>query len=48
MEAPEPDPSALDELGIRYGVEFKPESVFELCEKHGLEHPLLQAAQPGA
>jgi mannose-6-phosphate isomerase-like protein (cupin superfamily) len=47
VEAPEPDPSQLEELGRRYGIEFQPESVFELCERHGLEHPMLQAAQPG-
>ena len=29
------------ELGERYGIEFKPETVAELCEKYGLEHPML-------
>jgi mannose-6-phosphate isomerase-like protein (cupin superfamily) len=29
------------ELGDRYGIEFKPETVAQLCEEHGLEHPML-------
>jgi mannose-6-phosphate isomerase-like protein (cupin superfamily) len=41
VEAPEPDPAKLGELGERYGIEFQPESVAPLCEEHGLEHPLL-------
>lgn len=34
-----PDPAALGELGARYGLEFKPESVPQLCAEHGLEFP---------
>jgi mannose-6-phosphate isomerase-like protein (cupin superfamily) len=48
IEAPAPDPSALDELGARYGIEFQPDTLPQLCEEHGLEHPLLQAGQPAA
>ncbi len=44
VEGPDFDPAALGELGGRYGLEFKPETVVELCAEHGLEHPLLQAA----
>ena len=29
------------ELGERYGIEFQPETVAQLCEEHGLEHPML-------
>ena len=29
------------DLGDRYGIEFKPETVAQLCEEHGLEHPML-------
>ena len=25
----------------RYGIEFKPETVAQLCEQYGLEHPML-------
>jgi mannose-6-phosphate isomerase-like protein (cupin superfamily) len=46
VESPDPDPAALGELGERYGLEFQPESLPRLCEEHGLEHPMLQAAQP--
>jgi mannose-6-phosphate isomerase-like protein (cupin superfamily) len=35
------DPSALGELGARYGLEFDPDSVPRLCAEHGLDHPLL-------
>jgi mannose-6-phosphate isomerase-like protein (cupin superfamily) len=41
LEAPDADPSAVGELGAKYGIEFQPESVARLCEEHGLEHPLL-------
>ncbi len=40
-EGPDFDPAQLGELGARYGLEFQPESVPQLCEEHGLEHPLL-------
>ena len=42
------DPAALGELGARYGLEFKPESVFELCAEHGLDHPMLHMDEPQA
>jgi mannose-6-phosphate isomerase-like protein (cupin superfamily) len=29
------------ELGDRYGIEFQPETVAQLCDEHGLEHPML-------
>jgi mannose-6-phosphate isomerase-like protein (cupin superfamily) len=29
------------ELGERYAIEFKPETVAQLCDEHGLEHPML-------
>jgi mannose-6-phosphate isomerase-like protein (cupin superfamily) len=35
------DPTKLPELGGRYGLEFRPETVAELCAEHGLDHPLL-------
>ena len=34
-----PDPQALAELGARYGLEFRPESVPALCAEHGLTFP---------
>ncbi|MDX6587653.1 MAG: hypothetical protein QOI31_2126 [Solirubrobacterales bacterium] len=36
-----PQPEQFGELGERYGIEFQPETVAQLCEEHGLEHPLL-------
>ena len=44
LESGEPDPALLGELGERYGIEFQPESVQAVCEKYGLEHPLLNPA----
>ena len=32
-------PEALGPLGERYGIEFKPESIPQLCEEHGLTFP---------
>ncbi|MEO7197282.1 MAG: hypothetical protein ABIZ50_02300 [Solirubrobacterales bacterium] len=39
------DPEMLGELGARYGLEFRPESVFQLCEEHGLDHPMLHMGE---
>ena len=36
-----PEPEQFGELGERYGIEFKPETVAQLCEQYGLEHPML-------
>ncbi len=36
-----PEPEQFGELGERYAIEFQPETVVEICEKYGLEHPLL-------
>jgi mannose-6-phosphate isomerase-like protein (cupin superfamily) len=36
LEGPDIDPERLGELGERYGIEFQPESVPELCREHGL------------
>jgi gentisate 1,2-dioxygenase len=44
LESPDADPTAVGELGAKYGLEFQPESVARLCEEHGLEHPLLNSA----
>ena len=44
VAAPDFDPVHLGELGDRYGLEFRPETLPELCAEHGLEHPLLQGA----
>ena len=41
VESGGPSPEQFGELGERYGIEFKPETVATLCEEHGLEHPLL-------
>ncbi len=41
VEAPEPDLAQLGEMGARYGIEFQPETVAQLCEEHGLEHPMM-------
>jgi mannose-6-phosphate isomerase-like protein (cupin superfamily) len=37
-------PEKLGELGDKYGLEFQPETVAQLCEEHGLEHPMLNPA----
>ena len=34
-----PDPETLGALGAKYGLEFQPESVPELCAEHGLSFP---------
>ncbi len=41
VEGGGPEPEQFGELGERYAIEFQPETVAELCEKYGLEHPLL-------
>ncbi len=41
IESGTADPEKLGELGERYGIEFQPDSIPQLCEEHGLEHPLL-------
>ncbi len=46
VEAPDFDPAQLGELGARYGLEFQPDSVPQLCEEHGLDHPLLHRGEP--
>jgi hypothetical protein len=38
---PDLDPAQLGELGARYGLELKPETVPQLCAEHGLDHPML-------
>lgn len=38
-EGEPPDPAGLAELGARYGLEFRPETVPDLCAEHGLEFP---------
>jgi mannose-6-phosphate isomerase-like protein (cupin superfamily) len=38
---PDLDPAQLGELGARYGLEHKPETVPQLCAEHGLDHPML-------
>jgi mannose-6-phosphate isomerase-like protein (cupin superfamily) len=43
MGSPDFDPQQLEELAARYGIELQPESVPQLCEKHGLWHPSLAA-----
>ena len=40
------DPAKLAELGTSYGLEFKPETVAELCAEHGLDHPMLHIGEP--
>jgi mannose-6-phosphate isomerase-like protein (cupin superfamily) len=42
LMAGEFDPEQLAELGGRYGISFRPESVPELCAEHGLTHPMLE------
>ena len=43
ISRPEPDLDAMMELNERYGIEMRPETVPELCEKYGLTHPMLEA-----
>jgi mannose-6-phosphate isomerase-like protein (cupin superfamily) len=38
---PDLDPAQVGELGARYGLELKPETVPQLCAEHGLDHPML-------
>ena len=46
MSGGEFDPSAVGEIGARYGIEFDPESVPRLCAEHGLDHPMLHMDTP--
>jgi mannose-6-phosphate isomerase-like protein (cupin superfamily) len=46
MASPDFTPEAMGATGARYGLEFKPESIFELCEEHGLDHPALHMPPP--
>jgi len=41
VSRPDLDPAQLGELGARYGLELKPETVPQLCAEHGLDHPML-------
>ena len=41
LEGPEFDPAQLGELGGRYGIEFQPDSIPQLCAEYRVEHPLL-------
>ena len=41
LEGPDADPAQLGEFGGRYGIEFQPDSIPQLCEEYGVEHPLL-------
>ncbi len=43
MASPDFDPEHLAELGGRYGLEFRPDSIPELCAAHGPTHPMHQA-----
>ena len=36
------DAEQFAELGDRYGMEFRPESIPQLCEEHGLEFPMFE------
>jgi mannose-6-phosphate isomerase-like protein (cupin superfamily) len=45
LQAGEFDPQELAELGAHYGHYFKPETVPQLCEEHGLTHPMLEMLQ---
>jgi mannose-6-phosphate isomerase-like protein (cupin superfamily) len=44
MAAPDFDPAQLGDIGARYGLEVKPETVPEICKEHGLTHPMLEMA----
>ena len=46
MESPDFDPAQLGELGARYGLEVQPDTVPQLCEEHGLDHPMLHMGEP--
>jgi hypothetical protein len=46
MASPDFSPEALGELAGRYGTEMQLETVFSLCEEHGLDHPLLHMPPP--
>ena len=46
LASPQFSPKARAEVGARYGMEVQPESVFRLCEEHGLDHPMLHMPAP--
>jgi len=48
LGSPDFSPMALAEIGARYGTEMQPDSVFALCEEHGLDHPMLHMGPPAA
>lgn len=41
LQAPDFTPAALGAIGERYGLELQLESLPQICEDHGLDHPLL-------
>jgi mannose-6-phosphate isomerase-like protein (cupin superfamily) len=42
------DPAAIAELAGKAGLEVKPETIPQLCEEHGLDHPMLHMPPPEA
>ena len=47
LKSPDFDPMQIVELAAEYGMESRPETVPQLCEEHGLDHPMLHMAPPG-
>jgi mannose-6-phosphate isomerase-like protein (cupin superfamily) len=41
LKAPTFTPEVIGEIGARYGLEAKPDSIPQLCSEHGLDHPML-------
>jgi mannose-6-phosphate isomerase-like protein (cupin superfamily) len=41
LKAPTFTPEVIGEIGGRYGLEAKPDSIPQLCSEHGLDHPML-------
>ena len=46
MQSPDFNPAQLGEAAAAYGLEIKPETIPQLCEEHGLDHPMLHMPPP--
>jgi len=42
MQSADFDPAQLGEVGARYGLDIKPETIPGLCAEYGLTHPMLE------
>ena len=46
LRSPDFRPEQMVEAASEYGLEIKPETIPQLCEEHGLDHPMLHMGGP--